>query len=344
MRAIITICLLMLCCGMASAQVNWANEPIIVKEIKGQTIRSVTVKTLSGNISVIGTSNKPSIEVYVDAINEATMPIEQVRQMVKQDYAIDMMVKDHQLMVSASCKYGDSNWKKALSISFKIFVPRSVMCNLNSKVGSINLVNLTGDQNFTTNGAVNLETINGNVKGRTDGGLVNISNSGPDIDITTIGGDVVAEGCYGNTRLNTGKGDINLSRLKGIIDATTTAGNIQGDQINGKFTITTNRGDIILKRMSCDLIATSTKGNVNAELTIPCKAIKINVAHGDANIQLAAKKGFDMNMNAKKITATDLPRTFKGNNDGLKLIGAVYGGGIPIEVQVNEGELKLKFI
>lgn len=335
--------ILALCQYAAFAQVNWTSEPIILKEIKGQTIRSVTVKTLSGNIAVIGTTNKPSIEVYADAVNEATISKEQVKQLVKQDYSIDMMVKDHQLIVTASCKSGDSNWKKALSISFKIFVPRSVTCNLTSKVGSINLVNLSGDQNFTTNGAVNLESIEGDIKGRTDGGGVNLSNCAPKIDITAAGGDVVAMNCSGNIKLNTGSGDINLSRLKGIVDATTTAGNIQSDEVDGTFNITTSSGNINLKRLTCNLQATATRGNVMAELLKACKGIKINVTEGDADIRLAAKRGFDISIEARKVTA-DMPNKFSGSNDGVKIKGAVYGGGTPVEVHAAAGEVKLKFI
>lgn len=331
-----------LICSVSFAQVNWTNEPIILKQIK-ESLKGVTVKTLSGNIAVIGTSDKPSIEVYVDAINEATASKADLKRLVEQDYAIDMIVKNHQLIVSASCKYGDSNWKKALSISFKVFVPKSVTCNLTSKTGSINLVNLDGAQTFTTQGAVNLERINGVVRGRTEGGDINVSNSGPDIDLSTTSGNVVAVNCDGKIKLNTDKGSINLSRLKGSIDATTASGNIESDEINGTFNTATTAGDITLKRMSCHLTASTAAGTINAELSKACKSIKLNATGGDANIALAAKEGFNLNLEGKTITG-DMPKKFTGSNDGKKLSGAVYGGGVPVEIRAITGEVKVKFI
>ncbi|OKS85958.1 DUF4097 family beta strand repeat-containing protein [Mucilaginibacter polytrichastri] len=343
MRVPIIILALLLVCGTTFAQVNWTNEPIILKQIKGSTIRSVTVKTLAGNIAVIGTNAQPSIEVYVDAINEATSSKAELKRFVEQDYAIDMVVIDHQLTVSATCKYGDSNWKKAVSISFKIFVPRSVVCNLNSKSGSVSLVNLDGNQTFATNGAVNLEQVTGIVRGHTGNGDINVSNTGPDIDLATTDGNIVAVNCQGKVKLKTDQGSINLSRLKGTIDATTTAGNIQSDEIDGTFNTETTVGDITLKRMACHLNATTASGTINAELSKNCKSIKLNASEGDANITIPAKDGFNLNFEGKSVTG-DMPKKFSGTNDGKKLLGAVYGGGIPVEVHAVSGEVKVQFI
>ncbi|WCT10539.1 DUF4097 family beta strand repeat-containing protein [Mucilaginibacter jinjuensis] len=324
------------------AQVNWTNEPLIQKQIK-DPIRSVSVKTLAGNIAVIGTSDQPSIEVYVDAINEATSSKAELRRFVEQDYAIDMVVRDHQLMVSATCKYGDSNWKKAVSISFKIFVPRNVVCNLTSKTGSVSLVNLDGNQTFNTSGSVNLEKITGVIKGHTESGDINVSNAGSDIDLSTKSGDIVAMNCQGKVKLKTDEGGINLSRLKGTIDAETLAGNILSDEIDGTFNTQTTAGDITLKRMSCHLTATTVSGTINAELSKACKSIKLNATEGDANIILTSKDGFNLNCEGKSISG-DMPKKFSGTNDGKKLSGAVFGGGVPVEVHAASGEVKVQFI
>ncbi|MCJ8211251.1 DUF4097 domain-containing protein [Mucilaginibacter sp. RS28] len=327
------------------AQVNWANEPVILKEIKGEAIKSVSVKTLYGNITVIGTSARPSIEVYVDAINESTASKEELKQLVKQDYTIDMVVKNHQLMVTASCKLGEANWKKALSISFKIFVPKSVTCDLKSKIGMITLVKLDGNQTFATNGAIKLDAVNGNVKGQSEGGTVNIANSGSDIDINTKAGDIIAVDCKGKLNIRTGGGDINLSRLKGTIEASTAAGRIEGDEVDGDLKIQTNSGNVTLKRMSGHLVATVGGGNVNAELDKACKSVKININAGDANISLASKQGFNLNLEGKSVTASDMPsKKFNGNNDSQRINGAIYGGGIPVDVHTATGKVNLKFI
>lgn len=342
MKTSVLILVLLFICGVSFAQVNWTNEPLIQKQIKG-AIRGVNVKTLAGNIAVIGTNDQPSIEVYVDAINEATSSKAELRRFVEQDYAIDMVVRDHQLMVSATCKYGDSNWKKAVSISFKIFVPRDVVCDLASKTGSISLVNLDGKQTFTTCGAVNLEKITGVIKGNTTGGDINVSNSGPDIDLSTTHGDIVAINCQGKVKLKTNEGSVNLSRLKGTIDAETLAGNISSDEIDGTFNTQTTAGDITLKRMSCHLTATTASGTINAELSKACKSIKLNATEGDANIILTSKEGFNLNCEGKSISG-DMPKKFSGTNDGKKLSGAVFGGGIPVEVHATSGEVKFQFI
>lgn len=345
MKFCFTILLLVLTQGLVFGQVNWANEPFILKDIKGQTIKSVSVKTLYGNITVIGTSSQPSIEVYVDAINESAPSKEELKALVKQDYAIDMVVKNHQLMVTASCKLGESNWKKALSISFKIFVPKDVTTDLQSKVGSIGLVNLDGNQTFDGNGAVNIEAVDGVIKGKTGGGSINLSNSGPEIDINTGSGDIVAVNCHGKLKLDTKLGGINLSRLKGNIETSTTIGNVEGDEIDGDFTAKTDSGNITLKRLSCHLKATiGGGGSLNAELSKVCKSVMVNVATGGANISLTAKQGFNLNLDGKSVSAPDMPKKFSGSNEATRISGAVYGGGVPVEVHAPSGEIKVKFI
>jgi len=185
--------LLIACQGsVAVAQGDWDKTPYQTKSLTGNAINEVFVKTSGGSISVSGGAESPRIEVYVRGSNNRELSKEEIDKRLHEDYDVNITVNDHELHATARRKHdGDFNWRRQLSISFKIFTSKQVATHLNTSGGSIHLDNLIGAQEFSTSGgSLHMDNLTGVIKGETSGGSIDISDSKENINLETSGGSM----------------------------------------------------------------------------------------------------------------------------------------------------------
>ena len=203
---------------VVNAQNKNDKQPYLAKSFSGQSINKVMAETTGGNITVTGVDPKESrVEVFVSKNNNKKNSIseEEIAARVNADYDLDVSVKNNELTVTAKPKHKITNWKKALSFSFKIYVPENAGTDLTTSGGNISLLNLSGDKKFVTSGGnLNLEGLGGKTKGSTSGGNINLSNSKDDIDVTTSGGNINAAKSTGNITITTSGGSIKMEDLR----------------------------------------------------------------------------------------------------------------------------------
>lgn len=325
----------------ASAQSN-NQEPFLTKAFANAAIKNVNVKTSGGSIMITGGNAADAhVEVYVNANNNngETLSKEELNQRMK-DYELNVSLNGSELEVMAKAK-SNFNWKKSLSISFKIYVPKTVSSNLTTSGGSISLANLTGEQNFTTSGgALTVDQLSGVVKGHTSGGAIKVTNSQNNIDLRTSGGSITAENCRGTINLSTSGGALYLAKLNGTINAKTSGGSIKGDQIAGELITGTSGGSINLTDLSCSLETSSSAGSIHVSMTVLGKYIKINNSVGHVDLQLPAGKGLDLNLRGNRVTA-NTAGSFIGEKTKNSMVGKINGGGIPVSVKTSIGGINL---
>ncbi|HVK96393.1 MAG TPA: hypothetical protein VM368_01185, partial [Flavisolibacter sp.] len=159
-----------------------SEEPYLIKTLANETIKHVDVETSAGGITVAAVNpSEAHIEVYIRANDrdEGAPTKEEIKRMLEQDYNLNISVVNNKLVASAKSKERINDWRKALVISFKVFVPKNVSTELNTSGGGISLKGLTGTHIFSTSGGgLHIENVNGIVKGRTSGGGINLINSG----------------------------------------------------------------------------------------------------------------------------------------------------------------------
>ena len=145
----------------ASAQDN--RMPYFTKSLTGDGVKAVFAKTSGGSISVSGAAGEPArIEVYVVGNNNKDYGKEEIKKRLEEDYILDIDVQNGELRVSAKNRRNNINWRRSLSIGFKIYVNKQTATNLNTSGGSIHLDNLTGSQNFSTSGgSLHLDQLTG---------------------------------------------------------------------------------------------------------------------------------------------------------------------------------------
>ena len=331
---------------VALAQDGDSKTPYLNKSLSGDAISSVVVSTSAGGIYVTGQPGAaPRIEVYIKGNNNRELSKEEIDKRLAEDYDMDISVNGHQLNASVKTKKRDNfDWKKSLSISFKIYVPEQVSTDLKTSGGGIRLDNLKGTETFSTSGGgLQIDKLTGTIHGRTSGGGIEVSNSAEDIDLVTSGGGIDAKNCSGKIRLITSGGGLVLNDLKGNITAHTSGGGIEGNNIQGELVTGTSGGGIDLKRISASVDANTSAGNLEVEMVKVGSYLKLSASSGTIDLQLPQKQGFDLNLSAENITDHFGQNGFSGEWKKDHVNGSVNGGGIPVTAHASSGDINLKF-
>src|SRR3954467_10460830 len=231
------------------AQSNDGKDPFMTKSFSGQTVNKAELQTSGGNINVAGgNGGNYRLEVYVkpnNTRNGSSVSKEELQKRLDENYDLTVSVQKNKLTEIANPKKNKVNaiakpkknnmdWRKSVSVSFKLFVQQNITTDLSTSGGNITLSNLSGNQEFRTSGGnLDIENLAGRIRGRTSGGNIDLTNVGEDIDLSTSGGNITAEKCNGKMKLATSGGSLRLSALKGDIDATTSGGSVHGSNIEG---------------------------------------------------------------------------------------------------------------
>ena len=324
---------------------DWNKTPYLTKSLSASAIKEVYVETSGGSITVSGASGEsPRIEVFIKGNNGLDLSKEEIDKRLNEDYDLDISANNHELHAKAKRKHDGDNWdwRRQLSISFRIFVPREVNTHLGTSGGSIHLDNLTGDENFSTSGgSLHIDALNGMVKGETSGGSIEVSNSGENLDLETSGGSIHANGCHGKIKLETSGGSLHLDNMKGTINANTSGGSVEASDVEGELVTGTSGGSVNLTRMACSLEASTSGGSMNIEKTKIGKYIKLDDSGGHIDLTLPGKQGLDLNLSADKINSSSVTN-FTGVWDKTHVKGTLNGGGIPVNVDAS-GRLEISF-
>lgn len=339
MKKIVNLLLLVLLNAAVQAQTKAADDPFMTKSLSGESITEVYARTSGGNISVSGASaSEARIEVYVrPSNNRIAHSKEEIQQKLDDDYELTVSVANNKLTAVAEPKDSNMNWKKALSISFKVFVSQQVSTDLKTSGGGIALANLSGSHNFSTSGGgLNLDGLSGTIRGRTSGGGITVRNTKDDIDLSTSGGGIRADNCSGNLVLRTSGGSINLSGLQGSINASTSGGPVHGRKIKGELVARTSGGSVELSDLACSVEAHTSGGNMDVAIIELGNYVTISNSGGNIRLELPGEKGIDLKLRANRIKI-DALKNFSGQQDEHKITGKINGGGIPVDVHTSGG-------
>jgi hypothetical protein len=325
-------------------QAQSKEEPYQTKSLANESIKNIKVETSGGSISVTGGSNSEAkIEVYVRANNgrDNTLTKDEIKKRLEEYYDLTISVSSNKLTAIAKPRERNMDWKKGLSISFKIYSPQNVETDLATSGGSIHLNNITGVQDFTTSGgSLHIDNVGGDVKGRTSGGSIHVENSRDKIDLTTSGGSIHASNCSGNLKLATSGGSLDLHDLKGEIKASTSGGSVTGGTIQGELSAHTSGGNIRLEDLSCSLETSTSGGHIDVAIKEFGKYVTITNSGGNISLQMPNNKGVDLKLRGDKINTTTLTN-FSGSVEDDEIDGKLNGGGIPVTVRAGSGRIKL---
>jgi hypothetical protein len=311
------------------------DSPYMTKSLSNETVNDVYARTSGGGIAVSGVGvSETRVEVYITANNNRNaLSKDEIKRKLEEDYNLTVSVSGHKVTVVAEPKHSNMNWKQALNISFKIYVPQNVSTDLSTSGGGIDLTNLSGTHNFSTSGGgLELRKLTGTVRGKTSGGGIDLADSGGDITLSTSGGGIDVDDCSGQIRLNTSGGSIELNRLDGTIEAETSGGPVRGDNIKGQLKAHTSGGGVTLRALACSVDASTSGGNMDVEISQLGKYVTVSNSGGNINLSLPANQGLNLKLRGNKIKTNNLSN-FDGEMNEDNVNGKINGGGIPVNVQ-----------
>ena len=324
---------------LAQGQTN--DAPYQTKSLANESIKNVKVETSGGSIQVTGGNSADArIGVYVRASNgRDKLSKDEIDKRLAEDYDLNISVSNNRLTAIAKPKHRNMNWKRALSISFKIYSGQSVSTDLSTSGGSILLANITGSQDFTTSGgSLDIDNVEGEISGRTSGGSIHVKDSKDKIDLSTSGGSIDATNCKGNLKLTTSGGSLKLHDLTGDIEASTSGGSVVGDLIKGELSAHTSGGNVRLDELSCSLKASTSGGHIDVTIKELGEYVTITNSGGNVNLQMPVNKGIDLKLRGDKIKTTTLTN-FSGTVEDDEIDGKINGGGIPVTVRAGSGRI-----
>jgi hypothetical protein len=326
------------CAALAQAD----KMPFMTKAFANETIKNVEVQTSGGSIAV--TSVNPSearVEVYIRGNNGRELSKEEIQQRLDEKYELTVTVADNKVTAIAKTKDRNNDWKRALSISFKVFTAKDVSTKLATSGGSILLSGISGTQNFATSGgSLTVDHVTGKINGVTSGGSINVTNAADDIELITSGGSITAADCKGNIKLVTSGGSLNLDKLSGNIEAATSGGSIKGEGIGGTLHASTSGGSISLENLTCSVDAATSGGNINVSIKELGEYVKLGTSAGNIALEIPKNKGVKLELYANKIK-TDRLDNFSGNVEEEEINGTLHGGGALIKLKAGSGKISL---
>lgn len=319
------------------AQKETEKEPYMTRPLSTEPIKEVQARTSGGSITVTGVSPAEArIEVYVSGNNNQTLSKEEVKQRLEELYDLQIAVANNKLTAMAKAKTQIRDWKKALNIAYRIYVPQATSTDLSTSGGSIHLASLDGDQSFSTSGgSLHLKQVGGKIKGRTSGGSIHLEETNNEIDLSTSGGSIHAKNCNGNIRLTTSGGSLELINLKGTVRATTSGGSVKGSGMEGELITFTSGGSINLTNLAGSLETGTAGGNISVAFTSLGNYVKVHNSAGNIDITLPKNKGLDLDVSGT-IRNTTLDN-FSGKMDDNEIRGKLNGGGVPVTVNAGGG-------
>ena len=316
--------------------------PYQTKSFTG-SLSNVRVETSGGSISVEGgQSSGVKVDMYVRGNNwPNNLSKEDIDDRLK-DYDINIATEGNTVIATAKRKQKDNwNWKNGLSISFKIYTPRTMNTDLHTSGGSIRLANVTGKQDFATSGgSLRLNDVAGDIHGRTSGGSIHLDNCRKTIDVRTSGGSIEATASSGDMHMTTSGGSVRLRDLKGQIDAHTSGGSIQGNNIDGDLKTGTSGGSVRLAGISGSLEASTSGGSIEAEITKLGQYVRLSGSAGSVRVRLPMDKGMDLDLRGNRVSTGTL-RNFDGTMEKDRVVGRINGGGIPVRISASSGHVYL---
>ncbi len=310
--------------GVSAALFGQDKEaPYQTRSLTGQKIGRVEVRTSGGSISVTGVpESEARVEVYVRGNNSAPLSKEEIQERLEK-YDLKISVSGNTLVAEASPKERSMNWKRSVSISFKVYVPQQVNTRLRTSGGSIRLANLTGSQDFATSGgSLHVSGVSGQISGKTSGGSIQAEGSSGEIDLITSGGSLT------------------LTGLNGTIRASTSGGSIKSSDIAGQLHATTSGGSIRMTDLTCSLEASTSGGSVDVHMKDLGKYVKLSNSGGSIQLEVPGSKGLSLDIHGRKVSTSAL-KNFSGQLEDDRIQGDLNGGGVPVTVHAGSGGVRL---
>lgn len=316
------------------------NSPYLVKSFNASDIKNLDIRTSGGGIEVTGSdASQAVVEVYIKGNGgNRNLSDSEIAERLE-DFTLTVE-KNGNTLVAIAKSNRNNNWKRGLSITFKIKSPVNVDTEIMTSGGGIHLTNLEGNLNFNTSGGgLHLANLGGDIKGRTSGGGIHAKDCRDNINLHTSGGGIDVTDSEGEMDLHTSGGGIKLAHLTGKINAHTSGGGIRVNGIRGELITGTSGGSIRLADISGSLKANTSGGGITAEIKELGEFLTLHTSGGSIQVDMPMNKGMDLDIRGDRVSMDF--HNFNGRSEKNHIRGTINGGGIEVNISANSGHVTI---
>ncbi|WP_224998947.1 DUF4097 domain-containing protein [Cesiribacter sp. SM1] len=300
--------LFFLLAGSSCAATNdFHNEPYWIREFSMNEPGSLEVQTSGGSITVEGhEGDKVRVEMHVKVRGRSIDSTDAKAQDALENYEFNISKSSNTVYAIAKSKgsgwFGNNN----TSVSFRVYVPTDMACDLDTSGGSISISGVNGSQKVhTSGGSLNIVNIEGEMEAKTSGGSINI------------------EQFSGALQAKTSGGTINLERATGDLDVSTSGGSIKLNDVAGRVQ------------------ASTSGGSINANILELDSQLTLKTSGGSIHAVVPKGVGMDLDLKGNKVN-TQLTN-FDGQVEKDKIVGSINGGGVRVVMATSGGSVNLDY-
>jgi len=253
--------------GVGKATGDIWKTPVSLGSINGQVtlnanIKHIDVEIPTGNVTVIGTKgNSLTYSGALTALHQRTQ--NEANQLVRSEWKIEKNGDTLKLILEQprSQREGlNASWR---SHHLELNIPSTVATEITTSNGSVNLKSMDANIKVrTSNDPITASNINGSADLQTSDGTVTLKNIAGSITATNSNARINASSVHGSANLHTTNGTINLNSIGGSVTAIDSNGAIVATSaINNTWDLRTSNGRISLS------IPRSTDTKINATTT-----------------------------------------------------------------------------
>lgn len=294
--------------GCALAQ-DKQDTPYLSKEFSLSGPGNLEVETSGGSIYVLASrGNAVKVDMFVRKGSKKLTPEDAAAKEVLENYDIDISKSGNTVKATAEKKSSIDSWFGGdnTSISFTVYLPAEMSCQLNTSGGSIHLEGVQGRQHVkTSGGSLTLLDIAGNMEARTSGGSITIEEYAGTLDARTSGGSIRLQEAEGVLLVRTSGGSIKLNRVKGSVDARTSGGGIEANLLS-----------------------------INDQ-------VRLETSGGSIRAVVPKGLGMDLDLHGNRVN-TEL-HNFNGEAEKNRIKGSMNGGGIEVVMSTSGGSVNLDY-
>lgn len=256
----------------------------------GKIVGSVTVKTLTGNISTGPTEGVLSTKTVSGNIETSRTVGDLHAKSLTGNITIGPVVGDatigtnsgrietgsvqedlHAKSLTGNITIGPVEGDATVTTTTGRMETGSVQGDLHAKslTGNVKIGPVEGDATVTTTtGNIETSSVDGDLKASSLSGSVKTGPVRSDVTVSTTAGNIETRDILGNVQSGSLSGNISIGAVNGNASASTTSGNIEASNVLGVSETRSLSGDIRLGPTYGGIVASTTSGDIEGELIV----------------------------------------------------------------------------
>ena len=196
----------------------------------------------------------------------------------------------------------------------------------------------------TSGGSIAVSNVTGKVISNTSGGGLRFTGVHGPLDGNTSGGGIRVTDCEGPVKIHTSGGGIEVTGGGGSLDGDTSGGGVTVRNFRGSAHVETSGGGINLENIVGPIEGSTSGGSINAQFSLPLvDEVKLETSGGGVTIRVVESSAFNLDAaTSSGDVNTDLPITVVGKIGRGHLSGSVNGGGKPVFLRSSGGGINVR--